>query len=106
MVLVDTCWDCGNSLLQGELLGLEPLVAVVGRNGLLRGLPRRLESGRGDYKSTGRSQTYGNKVLVGLISGDLVQLLVEPWANVRGVSERGLSDRLTARAGQSWPSDP
>lgn len=92
-------------LLQGELLRLKPLVAVIGADRLLRSLLRVST----DRRAAPSAPTYGNEILVRLISSNLVELLVKPIFSVSGDNQKttvGRSGQLTARAGRSWPSDP
>lgn len=67
-------------VLQGEVLGLEPLVAVEGGDGLLGGLLHTHNSISISVVipvTKGAGATHSNQVLVGLVTGNLIELLVE-----------------------------
>lgn len=66
------------SVLQGKVLGLKPLVTVEGADRLLGGLSHTKISIFVVISVTkGTEATHSNQVLVGLVTGNLVELLVE-----------------------------
>jgi hypothetical protein len=87
---------CGRHSLQWELFGLDPFVAVICADRLLGGLGQSASyPGTFHCISTGSGETYGNQILVGLVTSDLVQLLVKPVPEDEQMSPRNPSPGKT-----------